>query len=84
MPIRSHSVVNDQGQISAEEEEVFKSKPPTKSNSSNFADDSIGCRKNRGEKERGGQPRMNIVFTTHSGPLHPERKGGSEQTHSKF
>ena len=22
-----------------------------------------------------GQPRMNIVFTTHFGPLHPERKG---------
>ena len=25
---------------------------------------------------REGEPRMNIAFTTHSGPLHPERKEG--------
>ena len=45
------SVVNDQGQISATAaEEVFKSKPPAESNSSDLADDSILCHKK--DKER--------------------------------
>ena len=48
-----------------------------------------GIPRREGGARSAGEPRMNIVFTTHSGPLHPERKegrkeGGSEQTHSEF
>ena len=33
---------------------------------------------------REGEPRMNIAFTTHSGPLHPERKGDRNRRTPSF